>query len=127
MIILVSNSRNLDLLSHFSMDNNLNRTTPWNTLCVWDLHKLSLTGFSLISDLGKSAGVEECVAIALLQKIFPGSVAKLVKVNDFSWEDTFDEDEERRKWHEEKMKSKIERPARQLELLNLTTSTVLHC
>jgi hypothetical protein len=102
------------------------RTTPWNTLCVWNLEKLSLIGFASVSDLGKSAGIEECVAIALLQRLFPKkSVAKLVKVEDISWEETF-ADEERRKWHEEKMKSKLERAAHQLNELGLS-GTVLHC
>mmetsp|Transcript_13288 Transcript_13288/g.26684 ORF Transcript_13288/g.26684 Transcript_13288/m.26684 type:complete len:277 (+) Transcript_13288:127-957(+) len=101
------------------------RTTPWNTLCVWDLDKLSMTGFSMISDLGKSGGVEECVAIALLQRIFPESEARLVKVDGFEWEDAF-QDEERRKWHDEKMRSKVERPRHQLELLQLS-GTVVHC
>eukprot|EP00536_Pseudo-nitzschia_multiseries_P018347 jgi/Psemu1/328806/estExt_fgenesh1_pg.C_24120001 len=101
------------------------RTTPWNTLCVWDLDKLSMTGFSMISDLGKPGGVEECVAIALLQKLFPDSEARLVKVDGVQWEEDF-QDEERRKWHEEKMKSKVERPRHQLERLGLS-GTVVHC
>jgi hypothetical protein len=85
-----------------------------------------LIGFAAISDLGTSAGAEECVTIALLQKLFPNSMAKLVQIPDISWQDSFQEDEERRKWHEEKMKSKLERPAQQLERLNLS-GTVLHC
>ena len=101
------------------------RTCPWNTLAVWDLKKLSLTGFSLCSDLGESAGVEECVAVALLQKLFPKSKAKLVKLEEIKWEQTF-EDEERRKWHEFKMKSKVERPESQLRKMNLS-GTVHHC
>lgn len=102
------------------------RTTPWNTLCVWNLNKLSLTGFSTVSDLGTSAGVEECVAIALLQKLFPKSEARLVKVTDIEWEESFKQDEERRRWHEEKMRSKIERAECQLKLLGLS-GTVVHC
>jgi len=101
------------------------RTTPWNTLCVWNLDKLSLTGFSMVSDLGKSAGVEECVAIALLQRLFPRSEARLVKLDGFEWEETF-QDEERQKWHDEKMKYKVERPKCQLALLGLSGS-VIHC
>lgn len=101
------------------------RTTPWNTLCVWNLEKLSMTGFSLISDLGKSAGVEECAAIAMLQKLFPKSEARLVKIDGIEWEDKF-QDEERQKWHDEKMKSKVERPKNQLEILGLSGS-VIHC
>lgn len=84
-----------------------------------------MTGFLMISDLGMSGGVEECAAIALLQKLFPESVAKLVKVDDFSWEETF-QDPERQKWHDEKMKSKVQRPAQQLQLMKLE-GTVLHC
>ena len=102
------------------------RTTPWNTLCVWNLDKLSLMGFSTVSDLGTSAGVEECIAIALLQKIFPKSEARLVKVTDIEWEESFQQDEERRKWHDEKMRSKIERAEHQLKLLGLS-GTVVHC
>jgi hypothetical protein len=79
----------------------------------------------VISDLGKNGGVEECVTIALLQKLFPESITKLVKVDDISWEETF-QDSERQKWHDEKIKSKVERPAHQLEVLNLS-GTVLHC
>lgn len=101
------------------------RTTPWNTLCVWNLEMLSMTGFSLISDLGKSAGVEECVAIAMLQKLFPKSEARLVKIHGIEWEEKF-QDEERQKWHNEKMKSKVERPKNQLERLGLSGS-VIHC
>ena len=102
------------------------RTTPWNTLAVWNLHKLSLTGFPLCSDtMGNAAGVEECVTIALQQKIFPGTVAKLIKLEDVQWEETF-EDEERQKWHDHKMKSKLERAGTQLERMQLT-GDVIHC
>mmetsp|Transcript_17919 Transcript_17919/g.41322 ORF Transcript_17919/g.41322 Transcript_17919/m.41322 type:complete len:277 (-) Transcript_17919:245-1075(-) len=101
------------------------RTTPWNTLSVWNLDKLSLTGFSMISDLGQSAGVEECVAIALLQKLFPESEARLVKVDGIAWEETF-QDMERKKWHDEKMKSKIERPKIQLDIMGIS-GVVTHC
>jgi hypothetical protein len=101
------------------------RTCPWNTLAVWNVRKLSLTGFQLCSDLGDSAGVEECVAIAVLQKLFPKSQAKLIKLDDISWEESFD-DEERQKWHETKMTSKLERAARQMQRLQLS-GTVTHC
>lgn len=105
---------------------NVYRTSPWNTLCVWDLDKLALTGFLAVSDQGKSAGIEECAAIALLQKLFPNAIAKLVRLPDISWEESFEGDPERQKWHEEKMKSKAERAAHQLGRLNLT-GAVLHC
>lgn len=103
------------------------RTCPWNTLAVWSLEKLSLTGFQLCSDLGSTAGIEECVAFALIQKLFPESKAKLVKLDDIRWEQTFD-DEERRKWHEFKMKSKTERAQIQMGKINLASiGSVVHC
>jgi hypothetical protein len=75
-----------------------------------------LIGLASISDLRKFAAVEECVAIALMQTLFPKSVAKHIKVEDISWEETF-ADEERQKWHVEKMKSKVGRPAHELNRL----------
>jgi hypothetical protein len=101
------------------------RTCPWNTLAVWNLPKLCLTGFLPCSDWGPSAGVEECVAIAAHQKMFPGSKVKLVKLENVNWQETFD-DEERRKWHEQKMNSKLERAGAQMERLQLT-GTDEHC
>lgn len=103
------------------------RTCPWNTLAVWDVKKISLTGFQLCSDLGATAGVEECAAVGLLQKLFPSSTAKLIKLDEIQWEQEF-EDEERRKWHEYKMKSKLDRAQVQMEQLGLASGgQVLHC
>jgi pyrrolidone-carboxylate peptidase len=106
------------------------RTTPWNTLALWDLAKLSLTGFQLVSDgLGDSAkmgGVEEAAVIALQQSLFPGQrKAKLVPVDGIRWEQDFT-DPARREWHEHKMQSKVERAAFQLERLRLKNGTVEH-
>lgn len=101
------------------------RTTPWNTMAVWNLKWLSLTGFQLVSDLGSSSGVEECVAISLLQKLFPVLQAKLVKLDDIDWDETF-QDEDRRKWHEHKMKSKLDRAQQQMDALQLK-GVVRHC
>jgi hypothetical protein len=116
------------------------RTTPWNTLAVWKLSKLALTGFPLVSDglLTDSAtepsyGVEEVAAIALLQKLLGAdhARAKLVKcAASVEWDSAFDQDDERRQWHETKMKSKVERAERQLQLLGLhhaSGSSVHHC
>ncbi|GAX26822.1 hypothetical protein FisN_9Lh090 [Fistulifera solaris] len=103
-------------------------TSPWNTLAVWNLHKLSLTGFQLVSDglltddkEEPSFGVEEVVAIALLQKLLgtENAKAKLVSLKHVDWQvDSFN-DPERRKWQEEKMKSKEIRAQRQLDLTGL--------
>ena len=104
------------------------RTCPWNTLAVWNVSKLKLTGFVLCSDLGSTAGVEECAAIALQQQIFgkSNSRAKLVKLNEISWKEKFDDDE-RRKWHEQKMNSKLERAGKQLEMMTFSSGSVIHC
>jgi hypothetical protein len=64
--------------------------------------------------------VEEVAAIALLQRLlgYEHAVAKVIRLPDVSWDQQFD-DEERREWHERKMASKEERPARHLELTGL--------
>lgn len=113
------------------------RTTPWNTLAVWNLPKLALTGFQLISDglasdlapppvdgappLINMGGVEETVTIALLQKLLgpTHAVAKLVAVPDVTWNEKFD-DPARQEWHDQKMASKLGRAQRQMDLLGLT-------
>lgn len=103
-------------------------TSPWNTLAVWDLKKLALTGFQLVSDglltddkEEPSFGVEEVVAIALLQKVMgkENAKAKLVSLKNVDWRVDSFEDPERRKWQEEKMKSKDIRAQRQLDLMGL--------
>lgn len=102
------------------------RTCPWNTLALWDLRKLALTGFCLVSEGlltdEPSHGVEEVAAIVTLQRILGDlqAVAKLVQLDQVDWQDTFDSDPARRAWHEEKMKSKLDRAARQLDLLQLS-------
>jgi hypothetical protein len=112
------------------------RTTPWNTLALWDLKKLALTGFQSVSDglhgsgsgqQASIAGVEEVVAIAVLQKLLgpEHTKAKLVRTEGVEWDQRFD-DPARQLWHEHKMKSKMERAAKQLELTGLQ-GIVHHC
>ena len=115
------------------------RTTPWNTCALWNVPKLALTGFLVVSE-GlhpdedqeegmSSAGVEEVVAIATLQKILQPSnaQAKLVSIPGTSWGiQDFNNDEKRKEWHEKKMQSKLTRAKRQLDLLGLS-GTVIHC
>ena len=48
-------------------------------------------------------------------------MAKLVKLDGINWNVTFT-DPARKEWHERKMKSKVERPASQLEALHLSGS-----
>jgi hypothetical protein len=122
------------------------RTTPWNTCALWDVRKLALTGFLLVSeglhinstdnDIGGGSrvegGVEEVVTIATLQHILGPKRActKLVHIPPklISWEtDNFDNDAGRKVWHERKMNSKITRAQAQLALLGLNDGVVIHC
>ena len=112
------------------------RTTPWNTCALWNVSKLALTGFLLVSEglhpdedgREGSSGVEEVCAIATLQRILQpdNAKAKLVSIPGTEWEVDFGEDEKRREWHEKKMMSKFIRAKRQLDLLGLS-GTVIHC
>lgn len=103
-------------------------TSPWNTLALWNVHKLSLTGFQLISDAGRNGGVEEVVCIAVLQKLLGQEQckAKLVRLDGgVQWKVNFT-DPARQEWHQRKMKSKLERPAAQLEALHNLSGIVYH-
>lgn len=111
------------------------RTCPWNTAAMWNLKKLGLCGFPLVAEgiLKKegnyvAGGIEEFSTILLQQKIFPPEQmkAKLVRVTGVEWEQTF-EDEERRQWHETKMKSKFTRAEAHRELLGGSKGFVIHC
>jgi len=100
------------------------RTCPWNTIALWDVGKLALTGFPAVGEgLHEGvhcAGVEEVSCVATLQRILTPerASAKLVVVPGIKW-DTHWEDAGRRAWHEKKMASKDSRPARHLQLLGL--------
>ena len=111
------------------------RTSPWNTLALWDLRKLALTGFLLVSDglltddaTDPSYGIEEVAATALLQNLLgpDETKSKLVKVPGIEWDVGNFDDPERAAWQAEKMKSKGSRAARQLELTGLS-GFVYHC
>ena len=58
-----------------------------------------------------AAGIEEFSTILIHQNLLgiEKTKAKLVKVQGIEWEQSFDDDEERKKWHEAKMKSKLSR------------------
>jgi len=103
------------------------RTCPWNTIALWRVSSLGLIGFPLIGD-GDGAiegGVEEVTAISLLQHINPRLQAVLAKIPGLEWQTKFDSDE-RRIWHEHKMKSKDIRPQRQMELSGIPIGSVWH-
>ena len=103
------------------------RTVPWNTMALWNLGYLARTGFALIGDNPsdpENAGVEELATIAVLQRLYSVE-AKLVAVPGIKWK-TDDFDPERREKHEKKMRSKIERPQKQMEILNIPAPTIIH-
>ncbi|KAJ3290584.1 hypothetical protein HDU76_007376, partial [Blyttiomyces sp. JEL0837] len=59
-------------------------TTPWNTLAIWNVRKLALTGFLAVAEgfaaFATVGGVEEVSVIALHQLLHPTtSKAKLAK------------------------------------------------
>lgn len=111
------------------------RTSPWNTLAVWNLPMLARTGFCLVSEgLSPSstseesyAGVEEVATIALQQHLHGEDKARavLVQVPGVSWDVSFDGDPERQTWHARKMESKLTRAQTQLDILGLR-GTVVH-
>ena len=110
------------------------RTCPWNTIAMWNLNKLALLGFPLVADglhrledgSPVAAGIEEVATVLVHQKINPaGSKAKLVKVDGVEWRQDF-EDKERRKWHDDKMKSKYTRAEVHRSLLGGLKGKVIH-
>ncbi|KAJ1557578.1 hypothetical protein HK096_006469 [Nowakowskiella sp. JEL0078] len=108
-------------------------TTPWNTMAIWSLSKLSLTGFLLVAEGLNSevvSATEEVTTICLHQMLRPSlSQAKLVKIgsnyND-GWSTNWPMDEERRVWHKKKMETKISSVETQLKVLNMTRGYVEH-
>lgn len=112
------------------------RTCPWNTLAIWNLNKLALAGFPLVSEgihrdqngARVAAGIEEVATVLLHQKIHGAlhNCAKLVKVDGVEWEEDFRGDEKRKRWHEEKMKSKYERAEVQRSMLGGMKGVVFH-
>ncbi|OQW92032.1 MAG: hypothetical protein BWK78_02875 [Thiotrichaceae bacterium IS1] len=100
---------------------------PWNTLALWDVQKLGITGFLPLSSghLDKiPGGVEEVAVISLLQKLYPDKcIAKVVNIGEIIWEHNITGDH-RRKLHEKKMLSKAFRAAAQLSFLGIPPGEV---
>ena len=101
--------------------------SPWNTLALWDLQKLGLTGFLTISSgniEGIPGGVEEVVVISLLQYLKGNTMqAKLIDLPTVHWDATW-ECALRTKYHESKMASKGERAWKQLQVLHIKDGKV---
>lgn len=112
------------------------RTSPWNTLALWQTELLALTGFlgvaegQDVANGRKDAGVEEVTCIAVLQTLLgeARARAKLTVVPGLQWAtNEFAGDPERQAWHARKMTSKVSRPAAQLGLFGGTVQgRVLH-
>ena len=103
-------------------------TSPWNTLAMWNLEKLALTGFLTISsgNLGDiKGGIEEVVSISLLQKLHPNNMkAKIIKLSSVVWNTKWSS-AERSAYHQKKMASKDERSQIQLKRLGVEAGTVI--
>lgn len=95
--------------------------SPWNTLALWDLKKLNLTGFIGISNGlvdNIPGGMEEVVTISLLQHLQPNEMtSKLVTLPEVQWQIAW-QDPKRKTDHESKMASKLTRAEMQLQYLN---------
>ncbi|MCH9812826.1 MAG: hypothetical protein K0U47_02655 [Epsilonproteobacteria bacterium] len=102
-------------------------TTPWNTLALWNINKLGLTGFLSISSGNLPqipGGVEEVVTISLLQHLKPQQMqAKIIDLPSVIWQTQW-ACEDREKYHEQKMASKDERSQIQLKALGIQAGTV---
>jgi hypothetical protein len=101
--------------------------SPWNTLALWNPQKLGVIGFSPVSSglvLDLPSGAEEVAVISILQKLFSNTCqAKLVNVGPVQWDLKF-ESALRGSYHEEKLRSKSLRAARQLEVIGLSAGLV---
>ena len=101
--------------------------TPWNTLALWDIQKLGLTGFLSISSgnlKGIPGGIEEVVTISLLQQLKPSQMkAKIIDLTSVQWNTKWSS-KERKAYHEQKMKTKSKRAQIQLKKLGIKAGVV---
>jgi hypothetical protein len=101
--------------------------SPWNTLALWNLSKLNITGFlefshGIIKDI--PSGMEEVTTISLLQQLYPNEAhAKLVSLSQLKWI-TLWKSIERQKYHEKKISTKVWRAEIQLEYSRIQRGVV---
>jgi len=102
--------------------------SPWNTLAIWNLEKLGLTGFLSISSGNLEdipGGMEEVVTISLLQQLKQGEMkAKVIALQSVDWNTKWDS-KEREIYHIKKIQTKNERSQLQLEKLGLKAGKVI--
>ena len=98
-------------------------TSPWNTAALWNVDRLSLTGFLNVSETEDASGMEEVSVIALHQRIWPKrSGAKLVRLqpSDIKWKhlNSVKDGAQRVQYHKQKMESKFKRAQIQMQILD---------
>lgn len=121
------------------------RTVPWNTLALWRLCYLHITGFPLTSSLVSPPGLEEVAVLALHHRLFasPRPRALLVAFSstdayggagadaastsserlDLEWDCRF-QNSQRSERHHLKMASKCDRANQILQLLHVSADDV---
>ncbi len=109
------------------------RTIPWNTCRFLNLPYYQIYGFPLIGDTAfdpSLSGVEELCADSLAQKMLSSEnkklQIKLMEVEGIKWSNSFENEPERKKAHDNKMMLKYQRPQIQLDLTKLPPATVIH-
>ncbi len=102
--------------------------SPWNTMALWNLNMLGITGFLTVSSGVYSdvpGGMEEVVTISLLQHLRPGDCrAKMVEIPGLHWACDWN-DPIRLDFHRQKMASKQKRAEIQLEYLGVPRGSVI--
>jgi hypothetical protein len=110
----------------YSMINGWN--SPWNTLALWDIEKLGLTGFLSVSSGNLEdipGGIEEVVTISLLQQLRQNEMkAKVIDLKSVEWNTQWSS-KEREEYHAKKMQTKNERSKIQLEKLGVQPGYVM--
>jgi hypothetical protein len=102
--------------------------SPWNTLAVWNVALLGLTGFPSICDgYGPDvpAGMEEVITISLLQQLYGARArAYLLGVPGVSWRPV-EACPARKLAHERKMTTKVARAEAQLARMGIARGEVV--
>lgn len=98
---------------------NMVDATPWNTLAMWDLVKLSGTGFPAIADRMIPPGMEEVGAIAVQQRLYGENLRRAFLICDKGVQWITEFGGERAKAHKLKMKSKRERVCAIMEAIKV--------
>jgi hypothetical protein len=103
-------------------------TTPWNTLALWNVATLCLTGFLSVSDglhAPHVAGVEEVVTISLLQSLRPKETrAVLLRLPRIRWHTRWS-NILRQQHHDLKLTTKVARSEAQLDRLGIPRGSVI--